>query len=70
MSQQSPSSSMSPIDVEKYLRGVDYPANKTDLVKKAQQNQAPDDIIRTLQQLPSSSFNRPTDIMKAMKKEP
>ena len=70
MSQQSPSSSMSPIDVEKHLRGVDYPANKTDLVKKAQQNQAPDDIIRTLQQLPSSSFNRPTDIMKAMKKEP
>jgi hypothetical protein len=61
---------MSPIDVEKYLRGVDYPANKTDLVKKAQQNKAPDDIIRTLQQLPSSSFNRPTDIMKAMKKEP
>jgi Protein of unknown function (DUF2795) len=69
MSQHNPSGSMSPIDVEKYLRGVDYPANKTDLVKKAQQNKAPDDIIRTLQQLPSSSFNQPTDVMKAMRKE-
>ena len=70
MSQQSPLGSISPIDVEKYLKGVDYPANKTDLVKKAQQNRAPDDIIRTLQQLPPSSFNRPTDVMKAVRKEP
>ena len=69
MSQQSPLSSMSPIDVEKYLKGVDYPANKTDLVKKAQQNKAPDDIIRTLQQLPSNSFKQPTDVMKAVRKE-
>jgi hypothetical protein len=68
MSQQRPSGSMSPIDVEKYLKGVDYPANKNDLVKKAQQNKAPDDIIRVLQQLPSSSFNQPTDVMKAVKK--
>jgi Protein of unknown function (DUF2795) len=69
MSQHSPSGSISPIDVEKYLKGVDYPANKTDLVKKAQQNKAPDDIIRTLQQLPSNSFNQPTDVMKAVRKE-
>lgn len=69
MSQQSPSGSMSPIDVERYLKGVDYPANKMDLVKKAQQNKAPEDIIRTLQQLPSNSFNRPTDVMKAVKNE-
>ena len=27
MSQHSPSGSISPIDVEKYLKGVDYPAN-------------------------------------------
>jgi Protein of unknown function (DUF2795) len=67
MSQYSPSGS--PVELEKYLKGVDYPANKADLVKKAQQNKAPENIIRTLQQLPSSSFNQPTDVMKAVRKE-
>ncbi len=69
MSQRSGSGSMSPAEVEKYLKGINYPANKTDLVKKAQQNNAPDDVIRTLQQLPSSNFNETTDVMKAFRKE-
>ena len=54
----------SPIEVQKYLKGVDYPVDKSKLVQKAQQNNAPDEVIRMLQQLPGGSFNTPVEVME------
>lgn len=57
---------ISPKEVEKHLKGVDYPAKKGDLVKHAQQQGANQQIVETLQQLPDETFNKPTDVARAI----
>jgi len=57
---------INPIQVEKFLKGVDYPATKDDLVKKAEQNGADEEIRSTLQQLKEDKFSSPADVSKAI----
>ncbi|MFY9397216.1 MAG: DUF2795 domain-containing protein [Desulfomonilia bacterium] len=45
---------------------MDYPARKNDLVKKAQSNNAPSDVIDMLNRLPEQDFNSPVDVNKAI----
>ncbi len=39
---------VSPAEVEKYLKGMDYPTRKPDLIKQAQQNGAPADVSKAI----------------------
>lgn len=55
----------SPANVEKHLKGVSYPASKQDLIKAAERNEAPSEIIEVLEELPRDEFNGPQDVMKA-----
>jgi Protein of unknown function (DUF2795) len=57
---------LSPIQLQKHLKGTSYPATKRDLVHKAQQNNASDEIVQKIQKLPGDSFNSPKDVMKAL----
>ncbi|MEN6617712.1 MAG: DUF2795 domain-containing protein [Syntrophorhabdus sp.] len=57
----------SPAAVENYLKGIDFPANKKKLMQQARDNDAPDDVIRTIERLPDQQFHSPIDISKAMK---
>jgi hypothetical protein len=50
----------------KALKGMNYPASKQDLVQKAKQNNASQDIIQTIEKLPQDQFNSPTDVQKAL----
>lgn len=52
-------------ELEKYLKGVDYPASKDDLLDKARSNGAPDDVIDMINSLSESSFNSPIDVSRA-----
>jgi Protein of unknown function (DUF2795) len=54
---------MSPAELEKFLKGVNYPARKEDLVKYVKQEMQ--QITNVLQQLPEETYNRPTDVAKA-----
>jgi hypothetical protein len=58
--------SVNPVQVEKYLKGVDYPANKNDLVKHAQQQGADQQVLETLKQLPDRTFEGPAGVSKAI----
>ena len=58
--------SVNPIQLEKYLKGVDYPASKNDLIKQAQQNGADQRVLETLKQLPDRSYEGPAGISKAI----
>ncbi len=53
------------VEIEKALKGMNYPASKDDLVQKAKQNNASQDVIQTIQKLPQDRFNSPTDVQKA-----
>jgi Protein of unknown function (DUF2795) len=63
--QTSGSDSLAPIDIQRYLIGIDYPVQKNDVIKKAQENNAPDVLVRLLQRMPEGSFNQPIDVMKS-----
>jgi Protein of unknown function (DUF2795) len=58
---------VSPIEVEKYLKGEDYPAKKEELVRHAQEQGAPSEVLQALKKLPEQKmFQKPTDVVKAI----
>ncbi|MDP9383570.1 MAG: DUF2795 domain-containing protein [Chloroflexota bacterium] len=58
---------VNPIQVQKYLKGADYPMTKDDLVSLAQKNGAPEDVIQQLQGMNRDEFNGPNAVTQAMK---
>jgi len=54
----------SPIDIQKALGGMDYPASKDDLVRHAKDKGADDAVLGTLENLPDREFDSPTDVNK------
>jgi hypothetical protein len=57
---------INPIELQKSLKGVDYPASKEDVIKAAEKNGADDEIMDALQNLSDDSFEKPTDVTKAL----
>jgi hypothetical protein len=56
---------ITPAEVQKYLKGVSYPARKDDLITAARGNGAPDEVIELLERLPGDQFDGPPEVMKA-----
>lgn len=54
-----------PIQLQKFLGGVEYPATKDQLVEHAKQQGADEDVLSTLQRLPADDFNSPNDVSEA-----
>jgi heme/copper-type cytochrome/quinol oxidase subunit 1 len=57
---------VNPIQLQKYLSGVDYPARKQDLIERARQRGADDNVVRTLESLNRDEFNSPNDVSEAI----
>ena len=47
---------VNPIEVQKHLKGIDYPVNKEDLIKHAKQNGADEELQSILEELPRDEF--------------
>lgn len=58
--------SPSPIDVQKALGGVDYPAKKDDLVSNAEGSGADDSVLDALRNIPDKEYGSPTEVSKAI----
>ena len=58
----------SPSNILHHLKGVDFPAGKEDLVKQAQKNEAEDDILDILRQMPDSEYHTMADVLKGVGK--
>jgi hypothetical protein len=58
---------LSVTEVQKALKGADYPASRDQLVQKAKTNGAGDDIVEALRGVGEDSFGGPNEVMKAMK---
>ncbi|WP_308259344.1 DUF2795 domain-containing protein [Pseudonocardia sp. H11422] len=61
--------SVNPVQVQKYLSGVDYPAGKDELVSKAEQEGADEKVMQTLRDLPGDRFDSPAEVSAAIGKE-
>jgi hypothetical protein len=56
-----------PVQIQKHLKGVDYPANKEVLIQHAQKQGADRNIISLLEKLPEDEeYETPTDLNKAI----
>ena len=57
---------VNPVQVEKALKGMDFPASKQEVINYAKQHGADAQVEQTLNSLPNETFNKPTDISKAI----
>ncbi|CAL9360341.1 MULTISPECIES: DUF2795 domain-containing protein [Streptomyces] len=57
---------LSPIDLQKALNGMDYPADKKSLVDRARKNNADDNVVSRLDGLKENSFDGPNEVQKAV----
>lgn len=57
---------INPIELQKSLKGVDYPASKDDVVNAARKNGADKEVMDALQGLEDQTFEKPTDVTKAL----
>ncbi len=57
---------VSPIEVEKHLKGMSYPTNKKALLTHAQQQGASQNVLEVLKELREERFNSPIEVNKAL----
>lgn len=55
-----------PTQIQKFLGGMDYPANKQTLVDHARGQGAPDDVMQTLENLPDREYDGPNGVIKEL----
>ncbi len=53
-------------EIQKALKGMDYPAKKEDLLKHAKGQNAPKDVISVLNRMPEQEYNSAVDVSKAL----
>ncbi|ELS50589.1 DUF2795 domain-containing protein [Streptomyces viridochromogenes] len=57
---------LSPTDLQKALRGADYPTDKQHLVERARKNKADEKIVSRLDGMKRDRFDGPNDVQKAV----
>jgi len=57
---------VNPIELQKHLKGVDYPASRDDLVSAAESNGAPEEVIEALRSAGQETFDGPTAVQSAL----
>lgn len=55
-----------PIELQKHLSGLDYPATRDQVVQKAEDSGADDDVLRALRGLPDRQYEKPTHVTEAV----
>lgn len=60
------SQKVNPIQVQKYLSGVDYPCDRRDIVRAARNNGAGAEIVDALESMPDRMFDGPNAVSEAM----
>jgi len=58
--------SISPIDLQKALKGADYPASRDDLVSLARSNGADDALVEKISHAGQKDFGGPDDVQKTV----
>ncbi|AJM77369.1 DUF2795 domain-containing protein [Rathayibacter toxicus] len=57
-----------PIEIQKYLGGIDYPASRDTIVQTAEKEGADQAVLDALRALPEGNYNKPTDVSSAVSK--
>lgn len=54
----------SPAAVERYLKGIHYPASKDELLRQAKDNGAPQDVMNVLNRFEDKKYGSTVDVAK------
>lgn len=57
---------INPIEVQKHLKGINYPVNKADLINHAKQHGADENLQSLLEELPEDNYETAADVSKAI----
>jgi hypothetical protein len=57
---------LSPTDLQKALKGMEYPTDRKHLVERARKNKADEKIVRSLDGLKEDRFDGPNEVQKAV----
>jgi hypothetical protein len=57
---------VNPIEVQKHLSGIEYPASKDEVISTAESNGAPQEIIDALQRMDGEEFDGPNAVQAAL----
>lgn len=57
---------VNPIELQKHLKGVTYPASRDELVEAAEENDAPEEILDALRSADAEEFSGPDQVQKAL----
>jgi hypothetical protein len=57
---------VNPIELQKHLKGADYPASKDELVDLAESNGAPAEVVEALRNAPRDEFDGPDEVQAAL----
>ncbi|MCF6506022.1 DUF2795 domain-containing protein [Blastococcus sp. MG754426] len=57
---------VSPIDIQKALSGIDYPASKDDIVKHAEQHGGDDEVLEALKKIDDREYEGPSGVSSAV----
>ncbi len=57
---------LNPVQLQKHLKGVDYPATKQDLIDHVKQKGADEEAISALDKLPDREFKNPIEVSQAI----
>lgn len=57
---------VNPVQVQKFLSGMDYPAGKKQLMSHAKSEGADDNVLSLLNKLPSQNYQTPADVSQAI----
>jgi hypothetical protein len=55
-----------PIEVQKYLSGMNYPATKEQIVNNAKTQGAPEEVMESLEQIPEQEYDGPNKVSQAV----
>ncbi|MDP9987997.1 hypothetical protein J2S98_003175 [Arthrobacter oryzae] len=55
-----------PIQIQKFLGGIDYPAKREDLLSRAKEAGADDNVMKALEALPEREYDSPTAVSSAI----
>ncbi|SCG33847.1 DUF2795 domain-containing protein [Micromonospora halophytica] len=54
------------VQLQEYLAGLDYPVSREDLVRWAQENGASTELLQMLRALPAEQFNDPAELHESL----
>jgi hypothetical protein len=57
---------VSPIDVQKALSGMDYPARKDDIVRHAEEQGADEEVLEALRKIEDREYEGPSGVSSAV----